>query len=475
MQFGRVGDVPQRPVRPLPRVAPETAQAAGTYELRPPLSLGHRDPFAICVSALGGPTDANVDEELSHSSILTCNQSFDYTTIKSVDWLPAPTSGILADLRIVELSAFVAGPLASATLASLGAEVIRLEQRGGGIDSKRWPLLNGRSLYRDGLDRGKRSVALDLGTKGGQEIAAALITAPGAEAGIFVTNLKGPEWMAYETLTQQRPDLVMVTIGGTHDDRPAVDYTINAGLGFPLVTGPANLAGPVNQVLPAWDVATGLLAAVGVLVAERRRRLTGSGEHVRLALADAAITIAEQLGFLAEAREVDAPRRRIGNDLYGAYGRDFQTADGRYVMVVALTPRQWRRLVAATDLAVAVATLERLHSIDLDNEGARFEHRDLITDLLAPWVSSRSFDDVAVAFDSAGVLWSPYRTFQEAVRDVSRVAHPPVSPLTFSTSGEHVAASAPRAIGADTDDVLRRVLGLTNRDLLGLRSDAVID
>jgi 2-methylfumaryl-CoA isomerase len=384
-------------------------------------------------------------------------------------------TGVLAGLRIVELSAFVAAPLAGATLASLGAEVVRLEQRGGGADAKRWPVLGGRSLYRDGLDRGKRSVALDLRSERGREVAAALITAPGPEAGLFVTNLEGPEWMAYETLARIRGDLVMITIRGTHDGRPAVDYTVNAGLGFPLVTGPDSLDRPVNHVLPAWDVATGLLAALGLLAAERRRRLSGRGEHVRLALDDAAIAIAEQLGFLAEARQVDAPRPRLGNDLYGTYGRDFVTADDRRVMVVALTQRQWRSLVAATDLEDRAAALERAYGVDLDDEGARFVHRDEITALVEPWISSRRFAEVASAFDDAGVLWSPYRTFQEAVRDDARVAAPPASPLAFSTSGPTLPARAPQSIGVDTEAVLREVLTLTGAQLAELRSEDVID
>ena len=87
---------------------------------------------------------------------------------------------ILAGLRIVELSAFVAAPLGGATLAALGADVIRIEPPGGGIDIDRWPVLpNGRSLYRAGLDQGKRSATVDMRTEDGRSIAARLITAPG--------------------------------------------------------------------------------------------------------------------------------------------------------------------------------------------------------------------------------------------------------------------------------------------------------
>lgn len=414
-----------------------------------------------------------MDEEGSHTNRLINRLIAVYTPFMAGETVPGV--GILAGLRIVEISAFVAAPLAGATLSSLGADVVRLEQRGGGVDARRWPVLKGRSLYRDGLDRGKRSVALDLQSVRGQELAAEIITTPGAGAGIFVTNLEARGWMAYETLARRRSDLIMVTIGGTHSGRPAVDYTVNAALGFPLVTGPASLAGPVNHVLPAWDVTTGLLAAIAVLAAELRRRETGRGEHARLALADTAAVIAEQLGFLAEARQADAPRQRIGNDLYGAYGRDFATVDGRHVMVVALTRRQWRSLVAATGLESRIAALERSQGVDLDDEGSRFEQRSTITTLLEPWIASRTLEEVAAAFDSGGVLWSPYRTFQEAVRDDPRLAHPRASPLVFSTSGEQPAAAPPRSIGSDTEAILVEILGLGEGEIAALRSAEVID
>jgi 2-methylfumaryl-CoA isomerase len=111
----------------------------------------------------------------------------------------------LSDLRIVEVSAFVAAPLAGATLASLGAEVIRVEQIGGGIDSRRWPLHATRSLFRAGLDRGKRSVALDLRSELGRELLAQLVTSPGEGGGILVTNLDATGSMAYERLAERRP------------------------------------------------------------------------------------------------------------------------------------------------------------------------------------------------------------------------------------------------------------------------------
>ncbi len=101
--------------------------------------------------------------------------------------------GILHGLRIVEGSAFVAAPLGGMTLAQLGADVIRFDPVGGGLDAHRWPLdRNGNSLFWAGLNKGKRSIQVDLKSPEGRDIVTRLITRPGPDAGIFLTNLPMP-------------------------------------------------------------------------------------------------------------------------------------------------------------------------------------------------------------------------------------------------------------------------------------------
>ena len=208
----------------------------------------------------------------------------------------------LAGLRVIEVSSFVAAPLGGMTLAQLGAEVIRIDPLGGAPDTTRWPLApNGGSLYWAGLNKGKRSVTLDLRSPGGQRAVADLVASSGPDGGIVLTNAGYP-WLSYDALRDARPDLIHLHITGRHDGSPAVDYTVNAGVGFPLVTGRPRHAGPVNHVLPAWDVACGLYAAVGILAAERHRRRTGAGRAITLALADVALAVTGHLGFLAEGR-----------------------------------------------------------------------------------------------------------------------------------------------------------------------------
>src|SRR6202165_1325613 len=119
-------------------------------------------------------------------------------------------SGILAGLRVVEVSAFVAAPLAGATLASLGADVVRVEQLGGGIDAARWPVFEGRSLYREGLDRGKRSIAINLHSERGQQLVTDLAVGGGAGGRIVLPNLGARGWLAYERLPERGGGLTHV-------------------------------------------------------------------------------------------------------------------------------------------------------------------------------------------------------------------------------------------------------------------------
>jgi len=286
-------------------------------------------------------------------------------------------AGILDGLRVIEGSAFVAAPLGGMTLAQLGAEVIRFDQIDGGLDYRRWPVTEGgESLFWAGLNKGKRSIEIDLRSDRGRELATALVTAPGPDAGLFLTNFPARGWLSYEALRKRREDLIMVALAGNPDGTSEVDYTVNPATGFPWATGPRNLAEPLNSVLPAWDVAMGTLSAVGLLAAERRRGRGGGGELISLALSDVAFAMVGNLGRIAEVTLGGRDQPKDGNYLYGAFGHDFETRDGRRVMVVALTARQWRALVDVTGIAESCAGIERVTGHDLDTEpGGCVAHR----------------------------------------------------------------------------------------------------
>jgi 2-methylfumaryl-CoA isomerase len=395
-------------------------------------------------------------------------------------------------MRVVEGSAFVAAPLGGMTLAQLGADVIRFDPIGGGLDYGRWPITSeGQSLFWAGLNKGKRSIAIDIRSPRGQQIVQDLICAPSAEGGLFLTNFPARGWLDYESLTAKRSDLVMVNICGHYDGNTAVDYTVNPAVGFPAVTGPSDDPRPVNHLLPAWDAITGQMAAVGLLAAERYRRNTGEGQLVRIALADVALAMIGNLGKIAEVAVNDQDRSKDGNYLYGAFGRDFETLEGRRVMVVALTDSQWDSLLRATDLESAFGELEKRSGLDLRQAGNRYRVRREIAKTLEPWFHARMLDEIREIFDKNRVSWSPYRTFRQVVENdpecstenpmFSMVEQPgigtylmPGSPLQFGASPRLSAIRAP-LLGEHTDEILSTVLELSNSEIANLHDEHVIE
>jgi 2-methylfumaryl-CoA isomerase len=399
--------------------------------------------------------------------------------------------GILEGLRIVEGSAFVAAPLGGMTMAQLGADVIRFDPIGGGLDRRRWPVTSeGRSLFWAGLNKGKRSIQVDLSIDEGRELVAAMITAPGPDAGLFLTNFPARGFLDYERLAARRADLIMVNIVGNYDGSSAVDYTVNPATGFPWATGPRHLSVPFNHLLPAWDAITGALATTSLLAAERGRARTGAGQYVRVAVSDTAFWMVGNLGKIAEVQINHHERVKDGNYLYGAFGRDFSTKDGHRVMIVALTLRQWRNLVDATGLAYAFDAIARLMDVDLDEEGGRFAARELLGATLKPWVLARTLQELRHTFDRHGVSWGPYQTFTELVEHDPRcsTANPmfaeveqpgigtylmPGSPLAFSGAERLTPARAP-LLGEHTDEVLSSVLGLSDGEIGRLHDKGIV-
>jgi len=391
-------------------------------------------------------------------------------------------TGVLAGMRVVEGSAFVAVPLAGMTLAQMGADVIRFDRIGGGLDFQRWPVTDrGRSLFWAGMNKGKRSIAIDMQSERGRELISEIVTAPGEDAGLFLTNLRVRGWMDYETLSQRRPDLVMLSLAGDRRGRPQVDYTVNPQLGFPTATGPEGSHEAVAHVLPAWDCIAGNLAVAGLLAAERQRLRTGHGQEVTVTLKDVAAAMVGNLGIIGEATVNGVDRPKSGNALYGAYGQDFVCADGERVMVIGLTDRQWRNLLQATGTAEAMAELERRLGLDLRQEGNRWRARHEITEVLRPFFAGRRVEDFADAFDAAGVTWSVFRSFAQAAREdpdltpdnplfqeleqpgIGRYAMPG-SPLGFSGSTDVPPKAAPK-LGEHTEEILADVAGLGSGEI----------
>ena len=338
---------------------------------------------------------------------------------------------LLTGLSVIEASSFVASPTCGLYLAQMGAEVIRVDQIGGGPDFHRWPVTaEGNSLYWENLNRAKRSVALDLARPEGRELLQALVRATGQ----FVTNFPAHGFLAHETLANGRADLITVRVMGWADGSPALDYTVNNAVGYPMLTGSG--PDPVNHVLPAWDLLTGAYAAFALMAALRRRDATGLGGEVRLPLSDVAIGTVANLGSLAEVVTTGADRPRLGNTVFGLFGRDFVTRDHVRTMIVVVTHRQWGNLVSALGLGEAIAGIERARGVSFAaDDGLRYTHRDALFPLFEAAISARDHADLAAAFDAGGIVHSAYRAMHQAVADPALVAENPMFGAAPNPSG----------------------------------------
>ena len=394
-------------------------------------------------------------------------------------------SSPLDGITVVEVSSFVAAPLCGVTLAQLGAEVIRVDPIGGAADFRRWPLAeSGTSIYWTGLNKGKRSATVNLRSTEGQELVQRLIV---EGDGIVVTNAAGLACVSHERLAEMRADVISVLLLGRGDGSTGVDYTVNAAVGFPYVTGPADHAGPVNHVLPAWDVCCGLYAALAVTAAVRRRDLSGEGADISLALEDVALATGGNLGFLSEPQINGTQRPRLGNAIFGQYGQDFTSRDGVTFMVVLLTGRHFRDLVEVTGTGPAMSAVAEALDADFSLEDDRYRHRDVLSGLFRQWFTGNSAAEITDALSATTVLFERYRTFAEVASDDRVVANPlftrmhqpgvgeyfaPGMPVSFD--GSHPASAPAPGLGQDTAGLLAERLGLSSDEITRLQDAGTI-
>ncbi|MFT4822447.1 MAG: 2-methylfumaryl-CoA isomerase [Halioglobus sp.] len=389
---------------------------------------------------------------------------------------------VLSGLRVVEGSAFVAAPSGGMTLAQLGADVIRFDPIGGGIDYRRWPVThNNESIYWHSLNKGKRSIAVDFKNPEGRDLLTQLITAPGDDCGLFLTNFPARGWLADDKLRAHREDLIYLNLTGDRHGGSALDYTVNSKVGFPFMTGSASDGKPINAPLPAWDVIAGQHIALGLLAAERQRLRTGKGQFVKLALADVALATMGHLGYIGEAMINNTQRKPMGNHIFGTFGRDFESRDGKRVMIVGVSTNQWRAIVKATGQEQAIASLGESMGLDFNAEGDRYTGREEICRLLEPWFAERDFTVLTEQLESAGVCWGKYQTVSELVHDdidcsadnplFEQVEQPgigeylmPQNPLGFTAADRYSVRPAPR-LGQHTDEILAGILGLSSGEI----------
>jgi 2-methylfumaryl-CoA isomerase len=399
---------------------------------------------------------------------------------------------LLNDISIVEVSSFVASPTAGLYCAQMGAEVIRIDQIGGGLDYDRYmQTAEGRSLAWENLNRAKKSVALDLRSGEGRELAVELAR----KTGQLITNLPERSFLSHAAVSEGRPDMVSVRIMGWHDGRQAMDFTVNAASGYPLMTGPEEwdpeTAPPVNQVLPAWDFICGAYCAFALLAALHHRSATGQGSEVRVPLGDVMMGTVANSGAMAEMLYRGADRPRLGNAIWGALGRDFVSRDGIRFMVAVLTPNQWNAMVSALNIAEPIAALEAEAGVEFArSDHNRFVHRESLFAIVQRAAGAIPYADLSVRLTKAGATFERYRTMFEAANDPALVAHNPLfGPSPANPSGfeypaprslAHLGGRDPGApapapyLGQHSEEVLAERLGLPTGAIHALIDRGVI-
>jgi 2-methylfumaryl-CoA isomerase len=232
---------------------------------------------------------------------------------------------------------------------------------------------------------------------------------------------------------------------------------------------------PVNHVLAAWDLLTGAYAAFALLAALRHRDATGLGQEVRIPLQDVATASVANMGMIAEVLTTGANRPRMGNAVFGAFGRDFRTRDGERVMIMAITPKQWRALVDVLNIGSDVALVEAREGISFaTDEGLRFIHRHTLFTLVERAVATRDWAELETALSAAGACYGAYQTMLDAAHDPKLVGANPIFAPTDNPSGTQYPAAgaiatlpamqrglpgAAPVLGQDTAAILARLLG----------------
>jgi crotonobetainyl-CoA:carnitine CoA-transferase CaiB-like acyl-CoA transferase len=319
----------------------------------------------------------------------------------------------LAGVRVVDLSRVLAGPYATMTLADLGADVVKVEHPAGGDETRAWgpPFVGGESAYFLSVNRGKRSVALDLKDPEARDLALELC----ARADVVIENFRPGSaarlGLDYETVRARRRDIVYCTISGfgarEPRDRAGYDFTVQAESGLMSITGDS--AGePMKVGVAIVDVLTGLNAATAILAALRRRDLTGEGDLVEVSLLDSAF--AALVNVAANALLTGDEPQRYGNAHPSIVPyQPFRAADG-WIAVAAANDGLYSRLCSAIGRP-DLATDERYAT----NE-ARVLNRELLIAELQALFAGRSTEDWEELLLAAGVPAGKIRGVSEALR-----------------------------------------------------------
>jgi crotonobetainyl-CoA:carnitine CoA-transferase CaiB-like acyl-CoA transferase len=395
-----------------------------------------------------------------------------------------PTKGPLAGIRVIDFGRFIAGPYCGMMLADMGADVIRIDRRGGSEDRYLGPITSGGegSMFLS-INRNKRSLTLDPARPGGAEVIRRLA----ASADVVIANLPldvmRKMGVDYEALKTVKPDIILVMISAFGPDGPFAGR-----VGFDTVSqamsGAMSLTGfkgaPVRALVPFEDFGTALHATSGALAALFHKQRTGEGQCVDASLF--ATGIAFMQTFLAERHVTGRVRTQPGNAaFYSAPSDCYAVKDGWIVVAVigdAMFAR-WARMAGREDL---------LSNPEFASDLARANHRATITETMTAWCAARTTTEAIAELEQARIPSGPVQNLDHVLADPQVRARELLTFLEYPGAAKEVPLASPpvrlsatpssirhRAplVGEHTEEVLRE-LGYSEEEVAVLRKDGAV-
>ena len=400
--------------------------------------------------------------------------------------LPQPAPGALDGLKVVEMGQLIAGPFAGKTLGEFGADVIKIEAPGSGDPLRNWRLIqDGTSVWWQVQSRNKRSIALDLRSAEGQDIARKLI----AQADVLIENFRPGTlegWgMGYEELSKLNPGLVMLRISGYGQTGPYRDLPGFGSIGEAM-GGLRHLTGepgrvPVRCGISIGDTLAALHGTIGVLTALYHRKVNGGkGQVIDVALHEAVFNVMESL--VPEYSAFGVVREPAGSALPGiAPSNAYRCGDDGVVLIAGNGDSIFKRLMQS------IGRMDLADDPALANNAGRVARVHELDGAIEAWTLQRPAEEVLRVLGEAKVPAGRVYTAKDIVedphyrardmildqqtRDGHTVQVPGIVPKLLGTPGS-VRSSAPR-LGDDTDAVLNQI-GYSTQDIAALRGRKVV-
>ena len=396
-------------------------------------------------------------------------------------------SGPLRGIRVLDLTWVLAGPFASMILGDLGAEVIKVERPPyGDVARTTGPIVNGESCYFFSINRGKKSVCLDLKAERGRELFLRLVGLSDVLMENFTPGTMDKLGLGYDVLQKHNPRLIYAATSGFGQTgperlRPALDIVVQGMGGVMSITGEPD-GPPLRPGLSLGDIAAGLYTAIGVLAALHERERSGQGQMIDVAMLDCQIAILEN-AFIRYFATGELPKPIGSRHPLATPFQAFPTSDGWIVLALSWgVENQWE---------LFCATIGRVDLIDdprFDTPALRTEHHAELEPILNEAMRQKTTSEWLEEFDAIGLPCGPLNNIAQAAeqpqvvarRMLVEVEHPrigrlklPDTPVKLSRTPGGIKGPSP-ALGQDTYEVLSSLLGLSAEEMAELAAAGVI-